>query len=378
MKIGINARFLTQPYTGIGTYTKNLLEALAQIDRKNEYLCLVPAPASLKLRKNFKIIVLPEKKFGPLSFRKTWWEQVQVPRFFQKRKIDLAHFFYPSNPRFFFKKIPVVVTVHDVIPWTLSEYRRKFKTKIYHWNAKKALAKTDLIVTVSLSTKQALLKISEVPSSKIRVIFNAASPFFQKRPSLEEVQKIRAKYHLSRPFFLYVGGYDSRKNVVRLVQAYLEYLASRFKIDLVLVGGKVLGDKLYHGFEILTGKREKGIIKTGFVPEEELNVLYRESLALCNFSLSEGFNIPLIEAAVTGTPIITSNLPVHREILRKNALFSSPLKISSIGRSLEKFLMEPNLRKKLKHRSLKIASRFSWKKGAKELLNFYQKLASSK
>lgn len=124
MKIGINGRFLTKPFTGIGQYTKNLFKELAKIDSKNQYVFVVNenVPRSLvnSFGENVKILILPEGKIGSAGMKKTWWEQIQLPELFLKEKCELVVYPYPSNPwtKDWYKKgVKTIVTVHDCIPW---------------------------------------------------------------------------------------------------------------------------------------------------------------------------------------------------------------------------------------------------------------------
>src|SRR3990167_6954091 len=147
MKIGFNGRFLLNPYTGIGQYSLNLLTEMARQDPQTEWIVAIPEPLPTKQKiefpENIHLLVVLEKRFLSASFRQFWWEQVQCPRALQKQNPDLIHYPYPANPRFRapwnLKKVKTMVTVHDLIPWKRSEYRRKFRSRFYQKNAQKAL-----------------------------------------------------------------------------------------------------------------------------------------------------------------------------------------------------------------------------------------------
>lgn len=380
MKIGINARFLTKPHTGIGQYTKNLLQALAEIDRQNQYFLAVPLKVDFVLPKNFHIQVIKEKNTKYAGVKKTLWEQIQVPRFFKQKKVDLIHYLYPCNPRIK-TKIPEIVTIHDAIPWTMPEYRKEILTKTYQWNAKKSAKKADLIITVSEEMRKELKKLLKIPQEKIAVSCNAAPKTYFKKVSEAEKIKIRQKYNIKNRFLLYVGGYDYRKNVKRLLESYTKYIAPFFQIDLVLVGGKSIDQALYKSFNHLPKQKNNArikyttkIIKTGFIPEKELRTLYQDCLAFVNLSIAEGFNIPLLEAAASKAPIVASDIPVHREILKNSAIFCDSKETSEIGQALIKVIQNTEIRKKLKDKAYKIAKKYSWEITAKNVLNLYKKI----
>ena len=229
MKIGINARFLIHPYTGIGQYTYSLMQALSEIDKRNEYLLFTPEFAELQLPENFQQIRIPEKEFKSASLRKAHWEHILVPREIKKWKVDLAHYLYPSNP----KKslgIPTIVTVHDVIPWVMSAYRKQLKSKAYHFYSKLALKKADHIITVSNFSKEEIERILKIEEKNIHVT-HLASPINKEDITPPDLP-------LRREFLLYVGGYDERKNVDKLIEAYQKHIANFYPIDLILVGGE--------------------------------------------------------------------------------------------------------------------------------------------
>jgi len=379
MRVGINARFLLIPYSGIGQHTKHLVMALSKIDRRNEYLLFVPKrlPKNLqfKLPKNFKIKVVPELSFGTAGMKKSWWEQVQVPKAMRQHKVEVAHFPYPANPRFNFK-IPSLVTIHDTIPWTNKSYHNGLLSKLYHKNSQAAALKATKLITVSKDAQSKIAQQLKIPAAAVDVIYNAADPIYQKPASAKLKQDLKTKYKLNNPYFIYVGGYDQRKNVERLVKGFMSKIAPKLKVDLLLVGGKLHNSKLYQGFDNLQATNKKArmnsikgkgtIISTGFVSSDELNGLYEDALGFVNFSQQEGFNLGIAEASCKQIPLILSDIPVHREISRNKALFANPNNIQDIGKTLAKFLRQnPKIKAKLP---------YNWNESAKQTRALYQSL----
>lgn len=381
MKIGINARFLSKPFTGIGQYTKNLFIELAKIDHENQYIFVVheEVPAEIKkdLPKNTEIKIIKEKSLGSKGVKKTWWEQISVPEFFIKEKVNIAFFPYPSNPwtnDFYRKGIKVFVTVHDTIPWTHKNYASKLLSRMYHSQSKKAANKADVVLTVSENSKKEIEKICHTEPEKIHVIYNDADEGYKLKIDKEMEEEILEKFELVKDgFFLYCGGYDERKNVGKLVHEYSEFSKNNEDFSLVLAGGKVLETDLYSSFDGIKNKHGE-IIKTGFLAPEELHVLYKNCLAFVHFSKEEGFNIPLIEAANSSAPLIISDIPVHREIAKNAALFVDTSHDGDGAKHMEKVL-DKNSREALKKKSEDLAKEYSWKKSAqklKDMLSFTQ------
>ena len=369
MKIGINARFLTAPFTGIGQYTRSLVQTMAKIEPKNEYILFTPELVDINLPDNCKQIRVVEKPYRSASMRKAHWEHVLVPAEMERFEVNLAHFLYPSNPR---RKLPMptIVTVHDVIPWRLKAYRKKLRSKLYHFNARLALRKADHVITVSEFSKKEIIKYLKVKEKNI-IVTPLAPPLSSEKISCPS-------FSLRRDYLLYVGGYDDRKNVPRLMKAYQKYIAPLYPIDLILVGAKNQGledfitDKYCERVadKYLLKSRGK-VILTEPLDQSELVCLYQKALALVHMSFYEGFNLALVEAMQAGIPIVASDIPVHHEVTDEGALFVDPHNINSIGNGMHQLIHDRALQKELASKGEKRAKDFNWERTAEETLYVY-------
>ena len=270
--------------------------------------------------------------------------------------------------------MPTIVTVHDVIPWRLKAYRKKMRSKIYNLNARLALKKADHIITVSEFSKSEIIKYLKIKEKNITVTPLA--------PPLSDDKLVFPDKDLRRKYFLYVGGYDERKNVDKLILAYQKHIAPIYPIDLILVGGKDRGlDELVtdEHCERVDGKfplKIKGkVIFTDMLEQSELMCLYKQALALVHASTYEGFNLALVEAMSAGIPIITSDIQVHHEVTDDNALFVDPNNIDSIGNGMHQLVNDPHLQKELAFVGKERAKDFSWDKTAEETLYVYNLFA---
>lgn len=368
MKIGINARFLTHPHTGIGQYTHYLLRSLAAADAGNEYFLFSPEAVALKLPDNFHFIRVPERSGSP-SWAKAHWEHRLVPQEMEKWKVDLAHFLYPANP---WRKLPfpAVVTVHDVIPWKLPAYRQSLRSRLYHFYARRALKKADHLITVSEFSKTEIKQLFKVPDKHITVIPHGL-PLPSGELPLPDVP-------LRRDFVLYVGGYDERKNVPALIQAFLKHVVNRHPIDLILVNGKGRGLEAFltdeHAHRLTADiplQPKGGVVFTGPLSDAELQALYKQALMLAHPSTYEGFNLPLIEAMSFGTPIAAADIPVNREVTGEAALFFDPHSIDAIGAAILRLLNDKKTRAQLSAYGHARAADYSWERSAKQTLGVY-------
>ncbi len=375
MKIGINARFLALPYTGVGKYTYHLIRGLATLDQDNEYFLFTPELAEIELPPHFKQIRVPEKDFASESLKKAHWEQKQVPAEMKKWKVDLAHFLYPANPT---QKldIPTIVTVHDVIPWRLAAYNKKLRSKLYHLNTKLALKKADYFITVSNFSKSEILSTLKVGEDKITVT-PLASP-------LVEVQEVPDQLNLRRDFLLYVGGYDERKNVPLLMIAFQKFIANHYPVDLILVGAKnrklerYLVDDFLEKVDNKFPLKPKGkIVFTENLSDHELAGLYKKAMALVHASNYEGFNLPLVEAMNYNLPMAVADIPVNREVAGDAAFFINPQDEDTFGLGLHQFLNQKSMHADLAQKAKARKKHFDWEKTAQKTLDIYRSFKKS-
>ena len=368
MKVVINGRFLEKPHTGIGQYTLNLVREMARLKPKTQFVVVVPTKVTLRgLGKNVKLKVLPERRLPSAGMRKTWWEQVLLPRFMREAGAEVCFFPYPSNPwakDFYGAGRRVVVVVHDCIPWVDKRYVNGGLSRMYHYMTRKAVKLADKVMTVSGVSKKEIVEVCGVKASKVVVAWNDAAEVYKnkdvdggalKRLGLEK-----------KKFLLYVGGYDVRKNVRYLVREYEKFMECVDEdLPLVLAGGKALFGKLYKSFDEAFGGN---LVKTGFLKEESLAALYGGCLAFVNFSEKEGFNIPIVEAANMGAPMILSDIEVHREVAGGRARLVEAEK-SGAGAKAFSEMMRPEVRRNYVKQSKALAKKFSWKESAKKVLN---------
>lgn len=380
MKIGINGRFLNKTYTGVGQYTLYLFQALAGCDPKNKVVFFVNKPVHIKFPKNVEIVVIKEWPLILPGLKKTFWEQVLLPRALKKTNVDVAFFPYPSNP-WLKMKIPAAVTVHDVIPWTLKAYRKSFLTRLYQNRARNAVKKADQIFTVSHCSKDDIIKCCKISPDRIEVVYNGLSPVFNKPRIRPEPTLQRYGIDINQPYLLYIGGYDQRKNVAAIVDTFYSEIAPEFEVNLVLAGGKLFDNKLYSCFDLTKSQNlgnvevQKGkVFRTGFIDEGDLPVIYQSSFAFLNLSEKEGFNLPLIEAAASGTPIITADTPINREVIGDYAIFVPSKSQKKLAEVLKKLIKDDSFYKKQKEKIKSYECSYSWEKAAKQILTSLAKL----
>ncbi len=245
----------------------------------------------------------------PAKVGKLWWEQVAVPLATHKLQADLLWVPYWAAP--LWQPCPVVVTVHDVVQRLLPAYRggrlQQLYTALVSHTARRAAA----VITVSHAAAADIHRELSLPAERVQVVYNGLDDQRTEAVGAEQQQAVRAKYHLPARFFLYLGGFDIRKNVGATLQAYQRYLQQEGDptIRLVIAGRLPKHDSSFTP-DPQRIARELGISHLvdfcGYVEETDKMVLYNLATAFIFPSHYEGFGLMALEAMQAGTPVVTS------------------------------------------------------------------------
>ena len=356
--IAIDARVIN---SGTGTYIAKLLEYLQQIDHENRYSILVRAKDKeywQPTNSNFSVLVAD---FDNYSFA----EQIGFKKFLDRLSPDLVHFCMPQQPVFY--KGKHVTTVHDLT--LFKTYNSDKNWLVYHLKqfvgrfVFRQVGKTSAhIIAISETTKQEYQAFTKVADDKISVIYEAG-----------EVHKGElAPYDLPFEYFiLYVGQQPDYKNLRRLAQAHQKLLEKYPKLGLVFVGRMNRDTQINKDFYDKQGY--KNIHFTGFLPDEQRDWLYTNTLAYVFPSLMEGFGLPPLEAMAYGTPVISSNTSCMPEILGDAAIYFDPLKVDDIAEKIELVINDEKLRAELALKGNAQVAKYSWRRMAEQTFEIYKK-----
>jgi glycosyltransferase involved in cell wall biosynthesis len=273
-----------------------------------------------------------------------------------------------------------VTTVHDAIPWTVGEYRKNsLLGRLYNAVALRMAAKADQVITVSKASKKEIAELKKIPKEKIQVVYNACSYSGSELIDQREKSKVLKKYGINpeKPYLFYLGGYDKRKNVLRLVEIFLSKISDGIDVQLVLGGAKVLQNKLFGELDEIKESiiNNDKVLLTGFVEERDLPCLYESAAAFITLSKNEGFNLNLLEAMSLKTPVIASDLPVHREIAGPGAVLVDLEKSNrEIGEQIVNLLKDKKYYNKWREKASTYVSPFSWQKASEEIHKIYKQL----
>jgi glycosyltransferase involved in cell wall biosynthesis len=364
VRVVIDGHMIGSGETGNEAYVSNLVRGLAAVDSHNHYTLLTTAPALcqslINEQNNFSLRQVSANPF----FRIPW----QIPQQLRRNPADLLHVSYVAPP---LAPCPTVVSVHDIIytlmPEAFSPRDRLILSSLVPFSMRRAAK----VLTLSESSRQDILARYKLAPDKVVAIHLAPAEHFGPAPAAD-VERTRQKYDTSQSFILAVGNLQKRKNLVRLIEAFVK-AKQKHKLlhKLVLVGQQHWG---YQG--ILASVQEKNladqVIFTGYVLDEDMPALYSAADLFVYPSLYEGFGLPILEAMACGTPVVTSNTSSLPEIAGQAALMVDPYDTQAIAEAISIVLLDQNLRRTLCAKGSEQASRFSWTETAKRTLCVYQ------
>ncbi|MGE5550235.1 MAG: glycosyltransferase family 4 protein [Bacteroidota bacterium] len=352
--------------TGIGSYTSQLLKALDRVARLELYLAWTPGEPSLCLRN--KVAYLSLGKDERL-------EQDVLPDWLASRRAQVLHLTqnglgWPRRG-----KTPLVVTLHDVIPYLMPEVVRSSYLMRFTSEVPGAVSAARRVITVSAKAKEDICTVLGTDPAKVAVIPSGPAAVFRPRDPGAARRFLAARYGLKHRFLLYVGGYNPRKNVGGLIWAYARIarlLPERQR--LVLAGA--LGPHIERLKKLAAALGiEREVIFPGFVPRRHLPLFYTAADLFCYPSLYEGFGLPPLEAMACGTPVVASDSSSMPEVLGQAAILVPPEDAGAMGRAIVRLLTEPSTAREYAARGLARAAMYRWDGIARRVLEVYREVA---
>lgn len=357
--------------TGIGNYTYQLINELLKMNTRDKFILFGFATfqtynylKNIDLGKypnvEIKIIQIPAR-----SFRTTFllWQKINWPpieKFIGP--VDLFHSFnWYMPPQRSGRK---VATIFDLTSVLYPQWHEEKTSQLDKIRFRRIVRNADLVLAISQSAKDDFLKLK--PKGRMEIIYPAADSLYNPEINQKETDIVLKKYNLQPGFFLSVATLEPRKNFKNLIKGYLE---SRLEIPLILVGK--IGWK---NEDLINMLNHKNIKMLGFVTNEELKILYQQSLCLVYPSFYEGFGIPVLEAMACGAPVITSNTSSLPEVGDDVVFYINPESTKGISRALVKMSSDVDFRQTLSRKSIIQAKKFSWKNSAEKLNSLYREI----
>ncbi len=383
MNIGIDIRpLMTAPRTGVGEYTFELLDAVFQIDKTNQYFLFYNAsrqtarnlPAWNQPNVHYIITHYPNKLFnGAIKLL----NRPRLDKIIAKKANlpDGLDCFYSPNLNFvsLSSKIKHILTIHDLSFEFFPEFFSK-KQVLWHGavNPKQQCRRADIILTPSENTRRDIIDYYKIEEKKIKVIYPGLSPMFSKINNEQltiNKEAVKQKYNLPNHYILFLGTIEPRKNIVGLIEAF-EKVYSQLPIPHYLIIAGANGWSNKEIFNRAAYSPVKDHIKfIGYINSEDKPALYSNASLFIYPSFYEGFGFPALEAMAMGVPVITSNRSSLLEVADDAAYLINPLQTNSLIQAILDILNKPELRVRLIKKGHERAQLFSWEKAAKEWLN---------
>ena len=264
---------------------------------------------------------------------------------------------------------PTAVVLYDLIPFI---YRLPYLENpvIERWYEEKLeyLRRADLQLSISESSRQESIDHLHTATERVVNISTAADPQFNSSViAPERREELRKRYGLSKPYVMYTGGIDHRKNIEGLIRAYARLPTNlRRQHQLAVICSMQPSDKIrLEAMSVKYGLDANELVLTGFVPEDDLIVLYNLCKVFVFPSWHEGFGLPALEAMACGRAVIGSNRSSLPEVIGCSDALFDPHDDQSVTNKLQQVLTDTSFRQTLERHGIKQAARFSWDNSAK-------------
>jgi glycosyltransferase involved in cell wall biosynthesis len=360
MKIAVNAWFLDSSHeqtSGSGQYARNVIAALKEVASDLEIECVSP------------------RNRGDLA--KVQFEQIEFPRAAKRMNANVAFVPYWAPP--LRSDVPVIVTIHDVIPIVLPEYRSGILQRAYSSLVRAASPNAAAILTDSEFSKQDIIKQLRLDTSRVTVVPLAVEARFNPSVPQEDVERVRGRYDLPDSYVLYLSGFDERKNIETLMQVYVwcgETIGEEFPL---VISGEPSTLVTTEGSERLSLARMAEQLDVsdvvrfiGRVAEDDKPAVYAGARCFLFPSTYEGFGLPPLEAMACGVPVVGSDAASIAEVVGNAGILVGPKDARRMAGALIAVCTEDTLHARLRQRALLRATQFTWERTAAETLAVFR------
>ncbi len=370
MRIAFDVSHIQKNRAGIGRHAFQLIKALLAEDKTNEYILHgwsfgIDKKAISRLANSRTKLSIAQI---PGDVKRFYWNKLRTPNIEKFiGNIDLFHssepFLPPTNSR-------TICTVHDL---AYKKFPELFESKVVEADefVQRSVQAADAVIVPSQQTRVDLIEMMSVDAKKIHVVNLPPDEIFSSTKTSSDLL-VKEKFFLAKPYILFVGTIEPRKNIPSIVKAF-ESVPER--VDLVLVGKK--GWHTEESFRAINSPAVKARIHyLEYVTDEELASLYRQALCFVYPSIYEGYGFPLLEAMASGIPIITSNNSSMRELADGVALLVNPTSVDDLAEAMNMLVGDEVRRVEMRQRGMHIVEQYTAERVAKSVLNIYGSLAS--
>jgi glycosyltransferase involved in cell wall biosynthesis len=343
MKIGFDAKRAFFNKSGLGSYSRNLLQGLANKYPDNKYVLYTPS-VSFELFEPApdQFSIKSPERFYHRMFR-FYWRSFYLSRQLVKDHINVFHGLTHEIPYHFpGKTVKSIVTIHDLIFLRMPHLYRTLDRLIYENKFRYSCQRADRIIAVSKQTAYDIVDFFHIRPEKIDVVYQGCNPVFNTEIPVIEKEILRMKYLLPKSFILYVGTIEERKNLLTLIKA-MHY--GKIDIPLVVIGKKT--PYLNKVVEFIERHSLINIIFCDVLQNQDLPGIYQLADLFVYPSIFEGFGIPILEALYSKVPVITSKGSCFAEAGGHYTIYVDPNSIEEMAAAIKKVLYDRDLREKM-------------------------------
>ncbi|HLG50710.1 MAG TPA: glycosyltransferase family 1 protein [Chloroflexota bacterium] len=363
--MAIDARLLAYQQGGTATYIRGLLQGFRQVAGANDEVVVLVSRRDHQSR-----------LMGPFRHYVVWtpchhrFERWTLGAELRRLSVDVVHspdFIPPARLGAAWAR---VVTVHDLaflrFPELLTAESRRYYGQVY-----RAVREADRIIAVSEATRRDILELTGARAEKIAVIAEGVDPILRTLPPDGSARRLVERFGLDRPYFLFVGTLEPRKNLMRLITAFglFRQRTGPHGPLLALAGQR---GWLVDDLDQAAAQLGDAVRFLGGVTREDLVALYDRAIALVLVSLYEGFGLPALEAMARGCPVVGANVAALPEVIGDAGLLVEPTDVEGIAQALACLWDDPTLRRELGARGRCRSSRFDWLTAARQTLAVYR------
>ena len=373
MKIAFDGKRAVKNGTGLGNYSRYVLESLCKHGDANDKF-IVYSPKGRMNTWMQRIIDTFTPKISLVinsSVFASVWRTFGVTQDAEKDGAAIFHGLSNELPLNIAKsKMKSVVTIHDLIFRRMPECYKFFDRKIYDYKFRKAAENSDVVIAVSECTKKDIVELYHIDAEKIRVVYQGCDAQFAKEISEDEKIRVAQKYDLPERYILNVGSIETRKNALQIVRALKDVDSS---VSLVIVGRRTKYAAKIDEYVKSNGLDARIKIISG-IDFKDLPAVYAQAEVFVYPSFYEGFGIPIVEALNVGVPVIAATGSCLEEAGGASSIYVDPTNDKEMSDAINRVLADTDLKAKMIADGKEYAKRFSEEQCAKEIFEIYREI----
>ena len=374
MKIAFDAKRITHNATGLGNYSRYIVNILSSVYPKNKYLLFTPSTGNKSLMgriSNSKSIIFHYPLGVIQRCFKSLWRSYFVTSDLLKNKVDLYHGLSNEIPMNLKENgIKSIVTIHDLIFLRFPTYYNYIDRLIYTYKFKKACENADHIIAISEMTKRDIVSYFNIDPSKITVIYQNCDNSFSIKATDDKKTVVRNKYNLPERYILSVGSIEDRKNVLLIIKA-LEH--TKEDVKFISIGKRTDYTIIVENY-IKTHGLEDRVTLLHDVTFDELPTFYQLATLFIYPSFFEGFGIPVLEALHSGVPVIAAKGSCLEEAGGENSLYINPNDELELADKINMLLSDEKKRRFMQEKGKEYTNQFSDEIIARKITELYLKI----